>query len=126
MIRRGNQLPNGVQHGQTRGLIDIDLIDARGINGGDGPGNATFTNEEIQLFSALGGKEFRIAQTSNAACDIVVRVKDDRRSYYGTEERSAADFIDSGDELCTGSPCALFKFQGATEFFQKTQFGGRG
>jgi len=47
-----------MQHGHARSLINIDLIDARGIDGGDRPGDGALANEERQLLAFFGGNEF--------------------------------------------------------------------
>src|SRR5208282_5211854 len=63
-----------------------------------------------------------IAQAANAVARI---------EYYGssddrTEQRSAADFIDSSHVLCARSPSPLFKIKSAAQSFQQTQLGGGG
>ncbi len=103
------QLLNRMQHGETRSLVDIDLIDACGIHGGNGPGDAMLANQERQFFAALGGKQLGIAQAANAVCRVVVLIEDDSSRYDGAEQRSATDFIDSSNVSRTRRPSALFK-----------------
>jgi len=110
-VRSGREFLNRMQHGESRGLIDIDLIDAGGIDRGNRPGEAMTANDERELFAAVGRKEFGIAQAANAMC----RVEDDSRGNDWAKERSAANFIDSGKVERAFGPSALFKFQGAAK-----------
>jgi hypothetical protein len=102
-----------MQHGEARSLVDIDLVDARGIHGGDGPGDAMLANQEREFFATLGGEQFGIAQAANAVRRVVVLIKDNGGRYDGAEQRSAANFIDSGNIRRARSPSPLFKFKGA-------------
>ena len=89
------QQPHCVQHGQTRRLVNIDLIDSPGIDGGNSPRDAMRTNADRESFATLGREQFRIPQAANA----VGGVKNHSGGHYGTEERPAAHFIDSGNML---------------------------
>src|ERR1700676_1832919 len=57
IARRWRQLLNRMQHGEARSLIDVDLIDASGIHGGDGPGDGMLANQERKFFAALGREQ---------------------------------------------------------------------
>jgi len=39
-------------------MVDIDLIDARGINGGNRPRDGMLPNQRRQLFALLNRKQF--------------------------------------------------------------------
>lgn len=90
------QLLNGVQHRQARGMVNIDLVDAGGIHRGDGPRDGMFADADGEFFATFRGQEFRIAQTANA----VGGIEDHSGRHDRAEERSAADLIDSGNQLC--------------------------
>ena len=105
MTRRGRQLLNRVQHGEARSLVDIDLIDAGRIDGGNCPGDAMLADAERKFFAALGGKQLGIAQPANAVGRIENHCGSDDRA----KERSAADFIDSGHVLRARRPRPAFQ-----------------
>src|ERR1700730_18722094 len=80
---RRRQLLDRMQHCEARSLVDIDLVDAGGIHGGNGPSDAMLANQESEFFTALGGEQFRIAQATNAIGRVVVLIKDDGSRYDG-------------------------------------------
>jgi len=123
IVGSGCEFLNRMQHGEARGLIDIDLIDAGGIYRSHRPGDGVMANEPRELFAALGRKQLGIAQAANAMC----RVEDDSRGNDWAKERSAANFIDSGKVERALGPSALFEFEGAAKLVQKAQLdcGGR-
>jgi hypothetical protein len=113
-IARGRrQLLNRMQHGEARSLVDIDLIDAGGIDGGNGPGDGMPANLKREFFAALGREQFGIAQAANA----VGRVEDHGGGYDWAEQRSAANFIDSGNVFGARGPRPLFKIERTAQFF---------
>ena len=111
-----------MKHGEARCLVKIDLVDAGGIHGGNGAGDGMTANEERERFAALGRKQFGIAQAANA----VSRVEYDGGGYDRAKQRSAADFIDSGNVFGARGPRLLFKIKRAAQFFQQAQLGGGG
>jgi len=111
---------------EARRLVDINLIDAGGIHGGDGPGDGMLANQEREFFAALGGKQFGITQPADAVCRFVVLIEDDRGRYDWAEQGSATDFIDSSNKLRAYTPSPLFELKRAAEFFQQAQLGGGG
>jgi len=106
-----------MKHRKPRSLVDIDLIDAGGIHGSDGPGDGMPANQERKFFPALGGEQFRIAQTANAVSRVVVLIEDNGGSNDRAEQRSAAHLIDSGNVCRACSPNLLFKIKSAAQFF---------
>jgi len=100
----------------------VDLIDARGIHRGDGPGNRTLANLYRQLLAALGGEQFGIAQAANA----VAWIEDHSGGHDRAEERSATNLIDSGHEFGAHGPSPPFKLERAAQFFQEPQLGRGG
>ena len=97
---RWRQLLHRMQHGETRRVVDIDLIDAGGIHSGNGPGDGMLANQQREFFAALGRKQFRIAQAANAVCRVVIFIEDHGGGDDRAEQRSTTDFIDSGNILC--------------------------
>ncbi len=125
IARRRRKLLHGMKHRKARSLVDIDLIDAGGIHCGNGPGDGMLANQKREFFAALGREQFGIAQAANAVCRIVVLIEDHGGSYYRAEQRSAADFIDSGNAFRARSPSPLFKLKSAAQFFQQAQLERR-
>jgi hypothetical protein len=121
MACRRRQLLHRMQHGEARSLVDIDLIDAGGIHGGDGPGDAMLANQEREFFAAFGGEQFRIAQAANA----VRGVENDGGSHDGpnSDPRPTSS---TPATCCARGPGPLFKIQSAAQFFQQAQLGGGG
>ena len=83
-------------------------------------------NQQREFFAALGREQFGIAQAANAVRRVVVLIEDDGGSHDRAEQRSAADFIDSGNVLRARGPSSLFEIKSAAQFFQQAQFGGGG
>jgi hypothetical protein len=119
---RRRQLLDGMEHGKARSLIDIDLIDAGGIHGGHGPGDAMLANSEREFLAAFGGNQFGITQATNA----IGRIEDHGSGDDRAEQRSAANFVDSGNVVGARGPCPLLEIQSAAQFFQQAQLGGGG
>src|SRR4029077_1060453 len=93
IIRGRRELENGIAHGDTRGLIDVDLIDARGVHGGDRPGDGVLTNALGENFAALSGQELGVAQPA----DAVGTIENDGCGYDGAEQRPTTNFIHASD-----------------------------
>src|SRR5579863_5478668 len=87
------QLFHGKLHGEAGGLVNIDAVDFEGVDGGDSPGDGTLANERGEGFAALGSELFAVAE----AADGAARGENDGGGVDGTEQRTAADFIDAGD-----------------------------
>ena len=73
------------------------------------------TDQERELFAPLRWEQFGITQAANAIC----RVENNGGSDDRTEQRSATDFIDSGNVFRACGPCALFKVERTAQFFQQ-------
>ena len=67
-------------HGHTRGLVDIDLINASSVDRGNRPGDGMFADSFRQNFAPSAGKQLGIAQTANAVRGIENYSRGDYRS----------------------------------------------
>ncbi len=103
--------PKGMQHGQPRSMIDVDLVNPGGIDGSDRIRDRMFANANGEFLTALGRKQLGIAQPANA----VAGIENDRGRHHRSEQGSAPHFVHSGDQLGSRSPRQLFKFQSATQ-----------
>src|SRR6266851_6747635 len=122
MIRGGDETEHSFAHDQPRRVIDVDLVNASGINGGNCPSHRVFPNALGQHFAALGQKQFGIAQAANT----VVSIENNGSSYHRTEQRPAAHFIDASHHGRTRCPCPLFIAQSTTQPLEQAQLGRRG
>jgi len=111
VIRGGLQLPNCLLHCLLGRLIDVDLINARGVHCGYRPGNRMFANALGQYFPSVSRQQLRIAQTA----DAIARIKYYGGSHDGAEKRPAPDFIDTRDEPRSRGPRELFILQRAAQ-----------
>ncbi len=110
------QLFDCTQHGEPRCVINIDLIDARRVDRCNRPGDGPLANQQRQPLAALGWEQFRISQSTNP----VGRIENYRRRHYRSEERSAADFVNAGNQRGALGPGELFKLERAAQLFQQS------
>src|SRR5579862_1512329 len=98
-------------------MIDVDLIDASGIDGGNRPTDRVLTNSIRQNFATVGQQQLGIAKAANSISGI----ENDCCGDYGAEKRTTANLVDSGYEIRTGLPSFLFKLQRAVQAFQEAE-----
>src|SRR5277367_6976680 len=120
MVGGRRQLSHSVAHGNPGSLVNIDLIDAGSVNRGDRPGHRVLANTHREHFTAFGQQQLRIAESPYT----VTAVKNHGSRDDRTEERSAADLVDSGDQAGTGGPGSLLVTQAAPQLLQQPQLGG--
>ena len=72
-------------------------------------------------FATIGRQEFGVPQAADAICSI----EDDRSSDDRSEQRTTADFIDTGNQSRARIPRFLLEAQCATQTLQQAQLGGR-
>src|SRR5512142_286310 len=109
MIGSGLKCANRFEHSQLRRVINVDLVNASGIYGCGRVTEAMLANALGEYIPTFPGKEFRIAQSANA----IFRIENDGGRNYAPEERSAPNFIHSGNQLGPFQPRFLFVPQGA-------------
>ena len=88
---------DGVEHGEARGLVDVDAVDGFGIDFCDGDGEGHFADLAVEVLALLAGELLGVLE---AVAGEVCRFdgEDDGRGYDGAEEASATDFVDASDE----------------------------
>jgi hypothetical protein len=74
-------------------------------------------NPDSKFFATLGGKQLRITESANA----VPGIKNYRRCYYRTKERTPANLVSSGNKFCARAPGTFLKLERAPQPFQKAQ-----
>jgi hypothetical protein len=80
VVRARVEAKDGFPHGQAGSLVDVDLIDAGGVNGSNRPGHGMLANSFRENFTPLGRQQLRIAQTAYA----IFRIK----NYGGSHNRA--------------------------------------
>ena len=89
IVGTGRELLDGVQHGEARCVIDVDLIDARGINRGNRPGDGVFANSDGEFFAAFA--------------DSSLESRSPRMRYCGSRMTAAATTGPNSDPRPTSS-----------------------
>ncbi len=64
VVGSGIEAKHRFPHGQTRGLVNIDLIDAGGIDGRNRPGDGMLADSFRQNFAPFRRQQLGIAQTA--------------------------------------------------------------
>jgi len=102
VVRKRTQLRDGGDHCLSAGLVDVPGIDAAGIDLGRGPCQGVLADAVREFAATLGSQLLGIVEPYDAALGI----QDDGCGYDGSEERTSARFIESGDAL----PTAVSRF----------------
>ena len=93
-------------------MVDVDLIDARGVHGGDRPGDAMFANSFRQNFPAVGEQEL----ANPAARGYGIRdARITAAATAGPNREPRPTSSTPGHHLGAQRPCPLFKFQRAAQ-----------
>src|SRR5580704_14247695 len=119
MVWAGLQTNNCIAHGNSRSLIDVDLIDAGSIDGSNGPGNGVFADAFRQNLAPLGEQQFGVTQASNPITGVEYDGGGDDRP----EQRTAADFVHARVQARSRLPGLLLKFHGAMQALEQTKLG---
>ena len=82
VVGAGVETKHRFAHSHTRGLVDIDLIDAGSVDRGNRPGDGMLANSFRQNFTPLRRQQLGIAQTANA----VRGIEDHSRGNYRSEQ----------------------------------------
>ena len=94
VVGAGFEAHGGFPHGDSGSLVDINLIDAGGIDGGDSPRDGMLANAFGQQLAPFRQQQLGVAQPSNAIAGIENDGGRDDRS----EQRTAADFVHARDQ----------------------------
>src|SRR5438105_11154298 len=84
------------QHGNARGLVDVDAIDGLGIDFGDRDSESALADTAVELFALFAGELLRVFEPGAGEASHAPR-KDDGGCDDGAEESTAADFVDACD-----------------------------
>src|SRR5580693_1795993 len=114
MVWAGLQTNNCLAHGNSRSLIDVDLIDAGSIDGSNGPGNGVFADAFSQHLAPFCEQQLRVTQASNP----ITAIEDDGSGDDRSEQRTAADFVHARDHAYARLPGLLLKLHGAMQTLQ--------
>src|SRR5208283_3402768 len=111
------QLADGFLHGALGGPVDVDLVDGGDVYSSYRPGERVLADSRRKRLALLTVEQLGIAQPANA----VAGIENHRGGNHWAEERSAADFVHAGDQLCARSPRELFVLQRALQLLQQAQ-----
>src|SRR5665213_1153599 len=101
---------NGHLHGETRSFVDINAVDCRGIDGGNGPCNSALANAIGQNLPPLRFNLFAVVQTADGR----IRRQNDGSGDDGSEERAAPNLI--GARYETETARAQFPLESSLTF----------
>src|SRR5690242_14894000 len=79
-------------HGQPGGLQDVDLVNLEHIGSANRPANTACLDAFGEAFAFFAFENFAVMEPGNGTR----RIKNDGGGEDGTEEASAADFVDTG------------------------------
>src|SRR3954447_10185216 len=98
-------------------MINIYLVNARGINRCNGPNDGVFTDAFGKNFATLGEQQFRIPKASNS----ITRIQNNGCGYYRAKQRSPAYLVNACNEFRSRSPRYFFVLQRASQPLQQSQ-----
>ena len=114
---------DGVEHGEARGLVDVDAVDGFGVNFRDGDGDGDFADLVVEVLALLAGELLGVLEAvAGEGCRL--DGEDDGGGDYGAEEGAATDFVDAGDELVALVAEGLLRRVGADELLEHLLLGG--
>ena len=104
-------------------MVDVELVDARGVHRRHRPGDAMVLDALRQDFAAGRRQELGIAQ----AADAVVGIENHRAGNHRPEECAAPDLVHARYQRRARSPRLLLELQGALQALEQAHFrrGGR-
>src|SRR5271165_663407 len=111
------ELTDGLFHRALRGPVDVDLVDGGDVDSSYRPGQSVLADSWRKRLALLALKQLGITQAANA----VAGIENHRGSNHWAEERSAADFVNAGDQLRACSPREFFVLQRALQLLQQAQ-----
>lgn len=113
VARRPRKLGEGFPHRCVRGLQNIDAIDLRGFHRGCGPPDVGMGGQLlVERLPLRAGEAFGIGQH----VVVVAVVEDHGGGYDRPGERTAAGFINPGDQQCSShTESALVREGGSRE-----------
>ena len=125
VVGRDGEGADGGEHGEARGLDDVDAVDGGGVDLGDGDGERGGADEAVERFALEMGELFGVAEAGAGECGEVFR-QDDGGGDDWAEETSAAHLVDARDEAEAAKAQGLLVRAGADQRLQQALFGGGG
>jgi len=125
VVGRDGEGADGGEHGEARGLIDVDAVDGGSVDLGDGDGQRGRADEAVERFALEVGELLGVFEAG--AGEIVYALgQDDGGGDDRAEETSAADLVDAGDRAEAAEAQGLLGCVGADERLQQALLGGGG
>ena len=125
VVGREGEALDGEEHGEARGLVDVDAVDGVGIDRGYREGERRAADATVEAFTVFAGELLGVGEAGagkgGAACG-----EDDGGGDDGSEEGSAADFVDAGDGGCAAIAEGLLRCVGADELAEHELLEGAG
>ena len=103
---------DGGEHGEARGLVDVDAVDGGGIDLGDGDGEGGGADEAIERLALEAGELLGVAE-AGAGEGVEVFRQDDGCGDDWAKETSAAYLVDAGDRAEAAEAQGLLGCAGA-------------
>ncbi len=125
MVGLEGEAGDGGEHGDARGLVDVDAVDGLGVDLGDGDGEGDAADAAVELFALFAGELFGVFE-AGAGEGVGAFGQDDGGGDDGAEERAAADLVDAGDGAEAAIAEGLLGCVGADEELQHALLGGGG
>jgi hypothetical protein len=120
MVGAGIEPQHRLTHCDTRGLVDINLVDAGGVHRGDGPSDSVLADALGQYLAAFRAQQLGIAQSSNAISGI----EDDSGSNYRSKQRAPSDLVHPRHQMRAQPPGFFLILQRATQLLEQAKLGG--
>ena len=117
------ELLDGEEHGEARGLVDVDAVDGLGVDFGDGDGESDAANLAVEELALLAGELLGVFE-AEAGEGGGAGGEDDGGGDDGAEESAATDFVDAGygEEAVVAK--GLLGRVGADELLEHLLLGG--
>ncbi len=122
VVGLGGEALDGAEHSEAGGLVDVDAVDGLGIDFGDGDAEGDFADLAVEKLALLAGELLGVfeAEAGERGC---AGGEDDRGGHDRTEERSAADLVNSGNEGEAVVAEGLLRGVGADELLEHLLLG---
>ena len=123
--REGEALYRG-QHGDARGLVDVDAVNGLGVHLGDGDGQGDLADAAVELFAVLAQKLLGVLESGAGQAGHPLG-QNDGGGDHGAEKRAATYLVHTGDGAKAAVTQGLFRRVAADQQLEHALFrsGGR-